>query len=73
MNEILYREVIHSYSFLGRSEARMIFLNRKPAMSSSHFIDQYFTSFESDPIIQKSKNLSISEDTIESLRYVNFN
>jgi len=52
---------------LGRSEARLIFLNRKPAMSSSHFIDQYFTTFESDPIIQKSNNLSISEDSIESL------
>jgi len=53
---------------LGRSEARLIFLNRTSTMSSSHFIDQYFTSFESDPIIIKSKDLIISQESLEDLR-----
>ena len=55
-------------SLAGRSEARLIFLTRKPSMSSSHFIDQYFTSFESDPLILKTKNMIVENETSEVLR-----
>jgi len=38
---------------LGRAEAAMESRNRKPMLTSKHFISQYFTSFSEDPI-QKS-------------------
>ena len=36
---------------LGRAEAGLASLNRKPVMTSPHFIAQYFTSFCEDPIL----------------------
>ena len=41
---------------LGRSEARIIFSERKPVLTSQHFIKQYFMSFSSDPVINGLKN-----------------
>lgn len=42
---------------LGRAEAGLASLNRKPVMTSPHFIAQYFTSFCEDPIL-----LSLEEE-----------
>jgi len=41
---------------IGRFEARIIFHERDPLMTSKHFIQQYFMSFETDPIIRKVKS-----------------
>jgi import receptor subunit TOM70 len=37
---------------LGRAEAGLASTDRKPVMTSPHFIQQYFTSFCEDPILQ---------------------
>jgi len=42
---------------IGRSEARIVFNERDPTLTSKHFIQQYFMSFECDPVIRKAREL----------------
>ena len=37
---------------LGKVEARVIYLDRKPVLTSKHFIQQYYMSFDSDPVLK---------------------
>ena len=40
---------------IGRNEARIIFHERDPILTSKHFIQQYFMSFEMDPLLKRAR------------------